>query len=100
MFCADWEELGTQYITGFNAIPGNSEMVHHITAFLVRPDGLLGDSIFDSLQEWEQTDEGQGYSCYGGPSLTGSSSQIPIEQLPSGCPAIRGWTFLRERVFR
>ena len=92
-FVLDWEEVGTQYITGFNAIPGNSEMVHHIAAFLVRPDGLLGDSIFDSIQEWEQNDDRQGYSCYGGPSLTGSSSQIPIEQIAQWVPGNQGMDF-------
>ena len=92
-FILDWEESGTQYITGFNAIPGNAEMVHHIAAFLVRPDGLLGSSIFESLQEWEQSDENQGYSCYGGPSLTGSSSQIPIEQIAQWVPGNQGMDF-------
>ena len=92
-FVLDWTEEGSQYITGFNALPGNPEMVHHIAAFLVRPDGLMGESIFQSLEEWERSDEAEGYSCYGGPSLTGSSSQIPIEQIAQWVPGNQGMDF-------
>jgi len=92
-FVLDWPLEEPTYITGFNAIPGNPEMVHHIAAFLVRPDGLMGESIFESLIEWENSDEDAGYSCYGGPSLTGTSSQIPIEQIAQWVPGNQGMDF-------
>lgn len=92
-FVIDWEETETTYITGFNAKPGNNQMVHHVAAFLVRPDGLMGESIFETMEEWEQNDEELGYSCYGGPSATGSSSQVPIEQLAQWVPGNQGLDF-------
>ena len=41
-FVLDWDSDVATNITGFNARPGNAAIVHHIAAFLVRPDGLLG----------------------------------------------------------
>ncbi len=92
-FVIDWEESESTYITGFNAKPSNNQMVHHVAAFLVRPDGLMGESIFETMEEWDQADEGLGYSCYGGPSATGSSSQVPIEQIAQWVPGNQGLDF-------
>ena len=92
-FILDWDWSETTYITGFNAKPGNHQMVHHVAAFLVRPDGLMGESIFQTMEEWDQADEGLGYSCYGGPSATGASAQIPIEQLAQWVPGSQGLDF-------
>lgn len=92
-FIIDWEETDTTYITGFNAKPGNNQMVHHVAAFLVRPDGLMGESIFETMEEWDQADSDLGYSCYGGPSATGSSSQVPIEQIAQWVPGNQGLDF-------
>lgn len=92
-FVLDWDAETSTYITGFNALPGNAQMVHHIAAFLVRPDGLMGDSIFESMAEWENDDNEVGYSCFGGPTLTGSSSQVPIEQIAQWVPGNQGMDF-------
>lgn len=92
-FVLDWTETESTYITGFNAIPDNAQIVHHIAAFLVRPDGLLGASVFDSIQEWEDADAEQGYSCFGGPSGAGASSQVPIEQIAQWVPGNQGMDF-------
>ena len=50
-FVLEWPKTGTHYITGFDAKPGNSAVVHHIAAFLIRPDGLMGESVFDSFAQ-------------------------------------------------
>ena len=92
-FVLDWDAEASTYITGFNALPGNAQMVHHIAAFLVRPDGLMGESIFESMTEWENDDPEVGYSCFGGPTLTGSSSQVPIEQIAQWVPGNQGMDF-------
>jgi hypothetical protein len=92
-FIIDWDGTETTYITGFNAKPQNNEMVHHVAAFLVRPDGLLGESIFETMTEWDEADPDLGYSCFGGPSATGASSQVPIEQLAQWVPGSQGLDF-------
>ena len=32
-FVLDWDAEASTYITGFIALPGNAQMVHHIAAF-------------------------------------------------------------------
>lgn len=92
-FVLDWDGENREYITGFNALPGNPQIVHHVAAFLVRPDGLMGEGIFEAITEWENVDEEAGYSCFGGPTLSGSSSQIPIEQIAQWVPGNQGLDF-------
>jgi hypothetical protein len=60
-FLLDWPETEERYITGFNAVPGNPSIVHHVLAFLATPDRV---SQFQSLDD---ADAGPGYRCFGGP---------------------------------
>ncbi|MFT5683028.1 MAG: hypothetical protein ACI8RZ_003955 [Myxococcota bacterium] len=93
-FVLDWPEDTEQYVTAFNVLPGNDEVVHHVAAFLVAPDGLLGDSIFETIAGWDASEDGPGYSCYGGPSSSnGESAQIPIEQLAQWVPGFGAQEF-------
>ena len=86
-FILDWPEAETTYVTGVEVYPGNGQIVHHLATYLFSPDTLLGDSIFETLEAWDESDEGPGYSCYGGPS--GSTSvQVPIQQLAGWLPGI------------
>ena len=91
-FIVDWPETETTYVTGFVAHPGNGQIVHHLAAYLFSPDTLLGESIFETLQEWDEADEGPGYGCFGGPS--GSTSvDVPIQQLAQWVPGMGATPF-------
>ncbi len=92
-FVLDWPETETTFITGFHALPDNKSIVHHIAAYLIRPDGLLGESIFQTFAAWDEAEEGPGYGCFGGPSGQGGSNQVPIEQLAQWVPGNQGWDF-------
>ena len=92
-FVLDWTEPGEQFITGFNVLAGNPQIVHHVAAFLVRPDSLMAEGVFEQLQLWEDDDDVPGYPCFGGPSGPGSSSQIPIEQIAQWVPGNQGMDF-------
>ncbi|MEZ4237241.1 MAG: hypothetical protein R3F59_14035 [Myxococcota bacterium] len=82
-----WSDDGpTSYVTGFDVVPGNSSVVHHVAAFLVRPDGLGGEGVLQMFRDWDGTDGKPGYSCFGGPSLSGSEVQVPIQQLAQWVP--------------
>ena len=92
-FPLDWTGAEPSYITGFNAVPGNTELVHHIAAFLVSADNLLGDSVFDQLAQWDADEEGPGYSCFGGPSGPSGDLQLPIQQIAQWVPGNQGLDF-------
>jgi hypothetical protein len=88
-----WPETETRYITGFNALPGNHGVVHHIAAYLVSGDNMIGDSIFDQLQDWSEAEEELGYTCFGGPSGPTGDIQLPIQQVGNWVPGNRGVDF-------
>lgn len=92
-FAIPWPETEATHITGFNAVPGNTEVVHHLAAFLVSSDNLLGDSVFEQLDEWEAGEEGAGYTCFGGPSGPGGDLQLPIQQIAQWVPGNQGLDF-------
>ncbi len=92
-FAIPWTGTEPTHITGFNAVPGNTEIVHHIAAFLVSSDNLLGDSVFEQLAEWEAGEEGAGYTCFGGPSGPGDDLQLPIQQIAQWVPGSQGLNF-------
>ena len=89
-FVIPWTETETQYITGFNVLPGNNEMVHHVAAFLISSDNLLGDSVFEQLDEWESEEGAPGYACFGGPSGPTGDLQLPIQQIAQWVPGNQG----------
>jgi hypothetical protein len=60
-FFVDWPETETAYVTGFGVKPGYEPIVHHLIAFLARPDVLA------SFEALEAEDAEPGWTCYGGP---------------------------------
>ena len=86
-FVLDWEEDTTRFVTAFDAEPGALGLVHHMAAFLYRPDTLYGDDIFDILQGWDDEHDGPGYPCFGGPS-GGDDVDLPIQQLAQWVPGM------------
>jgi hypothetical protein len=65
-FVLDWPETEKKYITGFRANPGNAQVVHHVIAFLAPPAQV------EQAQALDAGEEGQGYTCFGGPGFQAS----------------------------
>ncbi len=91
-FVLDWPEQALTHVTGFSALPGNRQIVHHIALFLVGPDTPLGEGAFDKLAAFDAHDDGPGYTCFGGPSGF-EDLGIPIQQLAQWVPGASGWDF-------
>ena len=64
-FVLPWSPTASTFVTGFNVRPGFAKEVHHMIVFLA----TLGDAA--TVEQWETADATPGYSCYGGPSLSG-----------------------------
>lgn len=77
---------GFSYVTGFDVHPGNDSVVHHVAAFLIRPDTVVGPEVLDTFRGWDGADAEPGYSCFGGPSLTGESLDVPVQQVAQWVP--------------
>jgi len=90
-FVIDWEGDEVLYVTGFDVMPGNRAMVHHVAAHLVPPDTAQGARLFDKFEEWQALDDLPGYTCFGGPS--GDGTQIPVQQISQWVPGAEGGDF-------
>ncbi len=64
-FLLDPRLVRDQMITGFNVLPGNPDVVHHVILFRVAPD-----QVAEAEQKDDATD-GQGWTCFGDSGLTG-----------------------------
>jgi hypothetical protein len=62
-FVIDWPKSEVSYVTGFRANPGNAAVVHHVIAFLAPP------SQVDTVKKLDDAEEGEGYTCFGGPGF-------------------------------
>lgn len=89
-FPMEWPETESTHITGFNALPGNAALVHHVAAFLIPADNLMGAAVFEEIQAWDDAEEGPGYTCFGGPSGPTGDLQLPIQQLAQWVPGNQG----------
>jgi hypothetical protein len=67
-FVIDWPYQTTKYVTGFRALPGTPEIVHHVIGFLATPNQV---SEYEAL---DAADPAPGYTCFGGPG--GSSLSV------------------------
>ena len=91
-FILDWPETAVRYATGFNVTPANPRIVHHVAAYLIPPDTLMGEEVFDALARWDAADKAPGYTCFGGPSGP-EELQIPVQQLAQWVPVSGGTEF-------
>jgi Copper type II ascorbate-dependent monooxygenase, C-terminal domain len=82
-FVLPWSPSASTFMTGFNVRPGVPKEVHHMIVFLARPADAA------TVEAWERADSTPGYSCYGGPSLTGDD-QIPANFLAGWVPGSGG----------
>ncbi|MCB9796027.1 MAG: monooxygenase [Alphaproteobacteria bacterium] len=92
-FALDWAEDEPVFVTGFNVVPGNNRIVHHVAAYLFSSDNMMGDQLFSALEEWEAAEEGPGYTCFGGPSGPDADLQVPVQQLAQWVPGMGGVMF-------
>jgi hypothetical protein len=88
-FLLDWPLAETAYVTGFNAVPGDATIDHHIAAFLIRPDNPLGPDVVTALEELDAEDAAPGYECFGGPAGD-SGLVLPAQQLGQWVPGQGG----------
>lgn len=62
------DELG--FITGYQVLPGNPAIVHHVLGFIVDPetvarDGRTNAEVMQALQDADPNPEREGWPCYG-----------------------------------
>ncbi len=69
------------YVTGFEAQPDRSDVVHHVIAF------KIGGDQRDRFDEMDASEPGVGWPCYGGPTAPGFQisdvdlSEVPLDEL-------------------
>jgi hypothetical protein len=59
-FLVDWTEESASFITGFRAVPGNTNVAHHVVIYSVEPE------MWERYKELDAEEEGPGYQCFGG----------------------------------
>ena len=75
------------YLTGFEVVPGNPAVVHHVVAFQVDPEqevlgGLTNEDIMNSLDSGSPNQPG--WDCYGAAGNNVLVSGTPITWAPGG----------------
>ncbi|AUX45306.1 hypothetical protein SOCE26_067880 [Sorangium cellulosum] len=60
-FLLDWPGSTTEYVTGMDLVPGNKSIIHHMIAFLAKPDQV------EEYETLDASDPEPGYECFGGP---------------------------------
>jgi hypothetical protein len=58
------------FITGYDVLPGNAAIVHHVLAFIVDPDAVTGDgqtnsAVMQALHDAEADPSREGWTCFG-----------------------------------
>lgn len=87
-FLIDWPFDRLKYVTGFNAVPGTPEVVHHVVSFVIPPSKVPLFRGFDAA------DEGPGYTCFGGPGGQGDFlSAFSVQWLSAWAPGTQGSRF-------
>lgn len=79
-FLIEWPEDELRYVSGFRAVPGNNQVVHHVIAFLIPP------GKGDVYRDYDADEEGPGYTCFGGPGALGADTDIGAEWLGGWAP--------------
>jgi hypothetical protein len=83
-FLIDWPNDAPSFVTGFEIKPGEARTVHHVIAFLIPPDRAA------QYEELDASEEGPGYTCFGGP---GGGNDMEVGWLGSWAPGGRGGDF-------
>ena len=69
-FLLDPKVASDQMITGFNVLPGNPDVVHHVILFRV-PADLVAEA-----EQKDADTPGQGWTCFGNSGLRSSGAEI------------------------
>ena len=69
-FLLDPKVASDQFITGFNVLPGNPDVVHHVILFRV-PADLVAEA-----EQKDADTPGQGWTCFGNSGLRSSGAEI------------------------
>ncbi len=72
-FLLDPKVPSDQFITGFNVLPGNPDVVHHVILFRVPTD------LVDEAEQKDASTPGQGWTCFGNSGLGGG---VEIDDAP------------------
>jgi len=63
-FLLDQRFEGDAYVTGYNILPGDKRMVHHVLLFVIP-----GDTLERAMQK-DREEAGPGWKCFGGPGVS------------------------------
>ncbi len=77
-FLVDPKVATDQFITGYEVVPGDPRVVHHVIAYTLETDAAQTQA-----EALDAQDAGPGYTCYGGP---GVNSRFTIGWAPGGGP--------------
>ncbi len=72
-FLLDPKVPSDRYITGFNVLPGNPDVVHHVILFRVPPSKVA------EAEQKDASTSGQGWTCFGNSGLGGG---LEIDDAP------------------
>lgn len=87
-FLIPWPYDTVKYVTGFNAVPGTPEVVHHVVSFVIPP------SKAELFLGFDEADDGPGYTCFGGPGGSGDFlSAFSVQWLSAWAPGTQGSRF-------
>jgi mono/diheme cytochrome c family protein len=87
-FVIDWPKNADTFVTGFNALPGVSQQVHHLAVYAVPP----AEAHYP--KEWDAQEAGPGYTCWGGP-FGDHPSTFPVNLLTAWIPGTQGTSYPR-----
>ena len=60
-FVMEWPYEETVWVTGYEVVPGNDTVVHHVIPFLISPENA------EEYRQLDAADSEEGYTCYGSP---------------------------------
>lgn len=63
-FIVDPEVTSDSFLTGFEVLPSNRDIAHHMILY-----APTGDSALNQAYAMDAADSGPGYACYGGPGV-------------------------------
>ncbi len=80
-FLVPWGETDPTYITGYQVVPGNRSVVHHVIVFNAEAE------IVPELEAMDAAEPGPGYTCFGGAGVPANwvGSWVPgsdVSRLP------------------
>ena len=79
-FVVDWPLDEPSYVIGYDVLPGNPRVVHHLVAYIAPPEHV---EFYEGL---DAADPGAGYSCFGGPGAPDGEDRNAADWLGGWAP--------------